>query len=487
MSVIRPGRACAALIAAVIFCAVVQPALAGWQSDYKEALEAYEEESPRKAAKLLRAALARKDEEKASAIKASGMFFDPYLPHFYLGLVLFQLEDYEGAVRELKISDSMGVIKKKKFESLYAQLRQTRRLAEKAAATKKEQEATRVASKSEPAPAGTLTPSVAKPPVGTPKPTPAKAGSAQGEASKGSAASKSGPVTARPEPLKTTTGKPATAGPDPARQQAVNGAAGEIAKAGKLKVDGGSYLDDSEKNRLDALVAEIRGAETAREARSSQSDLKTTVDSLTGKVAERKRVEAERAREEKARQERLAANQALREAMGRVAPTLREAESFAATNGGRLQAGERRDLDSRIAAVKNAASPAAVDSTARALRQDLERLRRSVSDRVARGEDAARQRYSEGARAYFEGRYDEALSALDEASATVADDADLHAFIGCALYKKFLLDRSRDLSLKTRAEKAFRDALAIKSDYRLDTRHFPPKVVAFFREVAASS
>jgi hypothetical protein len=479
MSVIRPGRACAGLIAAVIFCAVVQPAFAGWQSDYKEALEAYEEEAPREAARLLRAALAKKNEEKASAIKASGMFFDPYLPHFYLGLVLFQLENYEGAVRELEISDSMGVIKKKKFESLYAQLRQTLRLAEKAAATKKQQEATRVASKSESA--GTGTPSVAKPPVGTPKPTPTKAGSAQGEASK------SGPVTARPEPLKTTTGKPATAGPDPALQQTVNGAAGEIAKAGKLKVDGGSYLDDSEKNRLDALVAEIRGAETAREARSSQSDLKTTVDSLTGKVAERKRVETERAREEKARQERLAANQALREAMGRVAPTLREAESFAATNGGRLQAGERRDLDSRIAAVKNAASPAAVDSAARALRQDLGRLRRSVSDRVARGEDAARQRYSEGARAYFEGRYDEALSALDEASATVADDADLHAFIGCALYKKFLLDRSQDPSLKTRAEKAFRDALAIKSDYRLDTRHFPPKVIAFFREVASSS
>jgi hypothetical protein len=487
MSKIRPGRAFAALVAAVIFCMLSQPALAGWESDYNKALEAYEEDSPRQAAKLLRAAIAKKDKEKANAIKASGMFFEPYLPHYYLGLVLFQLEDYEGAVRELKTSESMGVIKAKKFESLYAQLRQTRRLAEAAAAAKKQQEAAQVASRSEPAPAGTGTPSAAKPPAGTPKTTPAKAGSAQGEATRRPASSKSGPVTARPEPLKTSTGKPAPAGPDPALQQAINGAAGEIAKAGKLKVDGGPHLEDSEKSQLDTLVAGIRGAETAREARSRQSELKRAVDSLTGKVEERKRLAAERAREETARQERLAANRALREAMGRVAPTLRDAESFASANGRRLQAGERRSLDSRIAAVKNATSPSAVESAARALRQDLGRLRQSLSERVARVEGEARQRYSEGARAYFEGRYDEALSALDEASATVADDADLHAFIGCALYKKYLLDRSQDPSLKTRAEKAFRDALAIKADYRLDTRHFPPKVIAFFREVASSS
>ncbi len=485
MSHIRPGRTCAAVIAAALLFAAAQPAFAGWESDYKEAVEAYEQESPRKAEKLLRAALAKKDKEKASAIKTSGMFFEPYLPHFYLGLVLFQLEDYEGAVRELETSESMGVIQKS--DSLFAQLRQTRRLAEAAAAAEKQREGTQVATKSGPAPPETASPSVTKPPAEGPKTTPAKAGPAQGDAATGPAKAKSGPVTARPEPLKTTTKTPIPAGPDPALQQAINGAAGEIARAGKLKVDGGPYLEDSEKNRLDTLVAGIRGAETAQEASARQSELKATVDSLTGKVADRSRREAERAREETARQERLAANRALSEAVGRAAPILREAEGFASKEGRSLQADERRTLDSRIAAVKNAETPARVDSAARSLRDDLGRLRRTVSERVAGAEGAARQRYSEGARAYFEGRYDEALSALEEASATVTEDADLHAFIGCALYKKFLLGRSQDLSLKRRAEKAFRDALAIKSDYRLDTGHFPPKVVAFFREIAARS
>ena len=40
------------------------------------------------------------------------------------------------------------------------------------------------------------------------------------------------------------------------------------------------------------------------------------------------------------------------------------------------------------------------------------------------------------------------------------------------------------LYLKSRAEAAFREALKVKSDYRLDPAFYPPKVVRFFNEVA---
>jgi hypothetical protein len=69
----------------------------------------------------------------------------------------------------------------------------------------------------------------------------------------------------------------------------------------------------------------------------------------------------------------------------------------------------------------------------------------------------------------------------------IGDDPEIHAMLGSALYKKYILTRSQDEALKTRAEEAFRTALSIKPGYRLDTRYYPPKVISFFGQVASGA
>ena len=90
-----------------------------------------------------------------------------------------------------------------------------------------------------------------------------------------------------------------------------------------------------------------------------------------------------------------------------------------------------------------------------------------------------------GVEAYYGGSYDEAIVALQQAGQALPKEADVFAYIGSALYRKFLLSRPADPDLRSRAEESFRRAIAAKPGYALDERQFPPKVVAFFREVSA--
>lgn len=472
---------CAGLILLLLLCPV-RPALANWETDYKAGKAAYEEGAPRAAARLLRAAIAKKKKEKANAIKASGMFFEPYLPHFYLGLTLFKLEKYDEALGELQVSESMKVIQK--YEKLYSQLKQTRQLAEASAAARKvreePEEPVQVATRQDPPPASST------PPATTPEPPATGSGSAEPAAGGGGAPGTEGPRTATPEPLTPSAPKPPP-GPDPALVQARNAAAADLAAAAKLKVEGDQYLDAQEKSSLDTLSRELRSAENAAAAGAKHSELKQLIGRLDTKIADQKAAEARRAKEAEEQQQRIAANKALKDAVDRAAPTIRNAETFIRENGGSLRAAERTSLNNALSAVRNAKSPQAVSRGAGRLDSELGRVRKVLSDRNAGAVRTARQRYSSGARAYFEGRYDEAVPALTEAGAALGKEAGPRAFLGCALYKQYLLGREGDESLRQEAEKAFKAALAIDSRYSLDENTFPPKVIAFFRQVASGS
>jgi hypothetical protein len=278
---------------------------------------------------------------------------------------------------------------------------------------------------------------------------------------------------------------PAPAGPDPALTRAIDAAAADIAAAAQLKSRSGPWLDESETSRLDGLVAQIRSASDAATATSKRQELQRAVSDLTSKAAERKRQDEQRALDEEARQAALARNKALKEAMGRAEPTLREAESFAAANRAALGSAESQRLASRIEGLRKAAAPEAVAPAAQSLRAELDALKKAVADRAQQASRLGREQFARGVQAYHEGKYDEAIPALEQAASSLQKDADVQAYLGSSLYKKYLLARAQDAALKSRAEQAFRAAIAARGDYALDPEAFPPKVIAFFKDVSA--
>jgi hypothetical protein len=278
---------------------------------------------------------------------------------------------------------------------------------------------------------------------------------------------------------------PKPAGPDPALVQAINAAGLDIAAVGQLEAQSGKYIGETEKNHLETLVSEIRNASTPATATSKRQELQSALASLKVKAADRRKQEEAKRKEDETRQAALAKNKALKDAMDRAAPAIQEAESFAASSRGVLESAESQRLSSRVAAVKGASTPDTVSGAASALRTELASLRRSVADRSASTSKNALQSYSTGVAAYYAGRYDDALPLLKEAAAGLSKDPEALVYLGSALYRKYLLGRSQDGSLKSQAEQAFRAAIGIRRDYAPDPKTFPPKVVALFREVAA--
>jgi len=258
----RAPRAVAAAALFLLTLALPSPALAGWESSYKDGKAAYDAGDYGKSIKLLREAIEAKGDEKANAIKASGMFFESYLPHYYLGMALFQKKDFKGAVEELNASEQAKVVQKSK--DLFSLLRQTRTAAEAAAAAGGSQIAQNPA-----------------PPPAAPKETVPEA------------------PKETPPPVKEAPKPAVPMGPDPALVSALNAAAGDIASAQKFAVDSAKYLDDGEKRRLDTLATEIRGAQTPAAVSTRRQELDRTIAELRGKSAERKKAEDDRLAQQK--------------------------------------------------------------------------------------------------------------------------------------------------------------------------------------------
>jgi hypothetical protein len=271
-------------------------------------------------------------------------------------------------------------------------------------------------------------------------------------------------VQVTPKPL------PTTPPPDRALQTAIGEAATDIARAGKLKSDAGKHIQSGESDRLDAFVREIRAAKTAQEARTARREMGSYIGELEKQVARRRQEDRDR--------------QEIASARSRARPTVQKVEGYLRSNRSILQDSERRPLQRRLDAVKNATTKQGIDSGLGLLQSELANVERVVAARIAGSTDIASRRYSEGAQAYFEGKYDEAVPALDQASGTIKDQADLFAILGSALYKKYILTKSEDDSLRSRAEQAFRSAVRIDRNYNLDDKYFPPKVIAFFQQVA---
>jgi hypothetical protein len=94
-----------------VLLAVPHGASADYKDTYKQGVEAVEKSRWPDAARLMQAAIAGKSVE-GETIRFYGQRFEPYLPHYYLGLALFNSGDCVGALRSWAVSESQGAVRK---------------------------------------------------------------------------------------------------------------------------------------------------------------------------------------------------------------------------------------------------------------------------------------------------------------------------------------------------------------------------------------
>jgi hypothetical protein len=87
------------------------PARADYKDSYRKGIELAEKGNWTEAARHMRAALAEQPRE-GEQVKLYGMRFEPYLPHYYLGLALSNAGDCEGALRAWDASQGQGAVQK---------------------------------------------------------------------------------------------------------------------------------------------------------------------------------------------------------------------------------------------------------------------------------------------------------------------------------------------------------------------------------------
>ena len=90
-------------LAALALLAV--PARADYKDSYRKGMELAEKGNWPEVARHMRAALEEQPRE-GEQVKLYGMRFELYLPHYYLGLALFNGGDCEGALRAWDSSQS---------------------------------------------------------------------------------------------------------------------------------------------------------------------------------------------------------------------------------------------------------------------------------------------------------------------------------------------------------------------------------------------
>jgi hypothetical protein len=84
---------------------------ADYKDTYKQGVEAAEKGRWADVARLMQQSIAGKPAE-GETIRFYGQRFEPYLPHYYLGLALSNTGDCEGALRSFGISESQGAVRK---------------------------------------------------------------------------------------------------------------------------------------------------------------------------------------------------------------------------------------------------------------------------------------------------------------------------------------------------------------------------------------
>jgi hypothetical protein len=101
-----------------------KPVAGNYKDTYKKAIEAKNQKRWQQAEELFQTALKQNGSESTEPIHISGFGnVEPYVPHYYLGVVLKNLNDCRAALKEWELSERDNAIQK---TSLYKSLQQNR-------------------------------------------------------------------------------------------------------------------------------------------------------------------------------------------------------------------------------------------------------------------------------------------------------------------------------------------------------------------------
>jgi hypothetical protein len=105
------GRRIAAIALVGVSLLAARDAAADYKDSYKKGLDAVEGAKWAAVEGFMREAIQEKPTE-GEAIRLYGQRFETYLPHYYLGLALFQKGDCDGAVKSWDTSEAQGAVRK---------------------------------------------------------------------------------------------------------------------------------------------------------------------------------------------------------------------------------------------------------------------------------------------------------------------------------------------------------------------------------------
>lgn len=422
--------------------------------------------------------------QESERIRFYGMRFEPYVPHYYLGLARFQLGDCEGALRAFEVSTSQGAIRNLGEYGTLQELRGSceERLAETGVEDVQVEEVGGGPTPPEPEPAE---PKPAVPGPTGPDPAEVKRALERAQAAIGEAerqAARIGELRDDPDLSEAWERPPSLAAKSGSGKDLLERAGSRLA-AGREGPDP-EALEEARRLAVQAQEAfsgVIRQAETRRRE----------VLERKAEDAELARVEAERETEAERRRVGLA---------DEIAAASREADRLLAGTrgqGAELQEVSRtrdeleqalaraRDLEDLDTVAELEAFQEALSRSAGRYREALDEARRLAerAEREAKGETPAGppEALRAAARAYFNGDYGAVLGALsgqeleDEAVA-----AQALLFRAAARYALYLLggEQEEALAEEAREEVAFCRRLA--PDLAPDPAAFSPRFVAFF-------
>ncbi len=116
----RARRSCLQRFALVwLWVAVfsVPPLAASYKESYRAGIEAVDRERWDDVARYMHAAIAEQP-RAGERVKIYGMRFEPYLPYFYLGLALYELGNWSGAVAAWESSERQGAVRGPQLKTL---------------------------------------------------------------------------------------------------------------------------------------------------------------------------------------------------------------------------------------------------------------------------------------------------------------------------------------------------------------------------------
>ncbi|HEY3160184.1 MAG TPA: hypothetical protein VGJ78_14560 [Vicinamibacterales bacterium] len=158
---------------------------------------------------------------------------------------------------------------------------------------------------------------------------------------------------------------------------------------------------------------------------------------------------------------------------------------------------QRDALDKRVTAIRRRVEAAQKSQNAGALKEaarlaadartDLEKLVTSFGPLSlrTRGVQAALE---DGARQFFAGEYRQALATLDSESLTDAPlQLHVHLFRAAALYHLFVRSGEKDQALRTRALAEIDACRKLNSQFTPDSRAFAPRFLAFYQNAAPAA